>query len=324
MREYRLIGQDGREFRSLVPGTLGGHRRTKVYGRLDCPGALRWIERGHYVSHRVFFADEPTAVAAGHRPCSRCLPGRVGVRTPFDAAALLSFLAARAVPGVERVERDAFHRGAVTIRFDAAGVTTGRRDVAAARRLVDADADPGEVVAALGDDELLGSLVRARPGLRVPGAFSAYEAAVRAIVGQAISVAAARAILGRLAAAGLFPDPGRLAEARPEDLPLPRVRALALIELARGRPLGEIRGVGPWTRDYVALRTGDRDVLLHGDLGVRRAMRRLGGPEDPRAIARIGERWAPYRSIATMHLWASLLPGAIRDLDAKACATPRS
>ena len=71
---YNLIGADGAAYESPTPGTLGGHRRSKVYGRLDCPGALRWIAEGHYVAHRVFFADEPTAAAAGYRPCARCLP----------------------------------------------------------------------------------------------------------------------------------------------------------------------------------------------------------------------------------------------------------
>ena len=71
---YRLVGRDGREYESAEPGTLGGHRRTKIYGRLDCPGALRWIARGHYVGHRVFFADEDTAIAAGYRPCANCMP----------------------------------------------------------------------------------------------------------------------------------------------------------------------------------------------------------------------------------------------------------
>jgi methylphosphotriester-DNA--protein-cysteine methyltransferase len=71
---YTLIGADGAAYESRTPGTLGGHRRSKVYGRLDCPGALRWIAKGHYVAHRVFFADEPTAAAAGYRPCARCLP----------------------------------------------------------------------------------------------------------------------------------------------------------------------------------------------------------------------------------------------------------
>ena len=73
---YTLIGADGRPFASERAGTLGGHRRTKVYGRLDCAGALRWITRGHYVRHRVFFADEATAIAAGYRPCANCMPER--------------------------------------------------------------------------------------------------------------------------------------------------------------------------------------------------------------------------------------------------------
>ena len=75
-RRYRLIGPDGVEVRSSTPGTLGGHRRNRVYGRLDCPSALRWIARGHYVRQRVFFADEETAIAAGFRPCAVCLPER--------------------------------------------------------------------------------------------------------------------------------------------------------------------------------------------------------------------------------------------------------
>jgi methylphosphotriester-DNA--protein-cysteine methyltransferase len=73
-KTYTLIGADGRPYQSAVPGTLGGHRRTKGYGRLDCPAALRWIAKGHYVRHRVFFADEATAIAAGYRPCAVCLP----------------------------------------------------------------------------------------------------------------------------------------------------------------------------------------------------------------------------------------------------------
>ncbi|MEV0115731.1 metal-binding protein [Streptomyces sp. NPDC050844] len=71
---YTLCGPDGKPYRSSTPGTLGGHRRGRLYGRLDCPSALRAIARGHYVAHRVFFADEATAIAAGHRPCAVCLP----------------------------------------------------------------------------------------------------------------------------------------------------------------------------------------------------------------------------------------------------------
>ena len=73
-KKYKLIGPDGKEYLSDVKGTLGGHRRLKIYGRLDCPSALRYIARGQYVPHRVFFADEDTAIAAGYRPCAVCMP----------------------------------------------------------------------------------------------------------------------------------------------------------------------------------------------------------------------------------------------------------
>jgi methylphosphotriester-DNA--protein-cysteine methyltransferase len=76
MKRYMLIRADGTTYLSSVPGTIGGHRATRIYGRLDCPSALRAIANGGYVTHRVFFADEDTAVAAGYRPCARCLPER--------------------------------------------------------------------------------------------------------------------------------------------------------------------------------------------------------------------------------------------------------
>jgi methylphosphotriester-DNA--protein-cysteine methyltransferase len=76
MSHYRLIGKDGTSYESAAPGTLGGHKATRIYGRLDCPSALRALANGGYVTHRVFFADEATAVAAGYRPCARCLPER--------------------------------------------------------------------------------------------------------------------------------------------------------------------------------------------------------------------------------------------------------
>ena len=73
MKEYKLIGRDGKPYLSTVPGRMGGHRKLKIYGRLDCPSALRYIAKGHYVEHRVFFADEETAIAAGYRPCGICM-----------------------------------------------------------------------------------------------------------------------------------------------------------------------------------------------------------------------------------------------------------
>ena len=316
---YTLIGPDGRPRPSALPGTLGGHRRTRVYGRLDCPGALRWIARGHYVAHRVFFADEATALAAGYRPCGTCLRDRhrewktgrmdvrIPMRPPFDHAHLLGFLAARAVPGVETVRGQSLQRDGYCVRFADDHVLVEGADADAVRRVravVDADADPAVLLDALGDDPHVGPLVRARPGLRCPGAFDAYEVAVRAIVGQQVSVAGARTVLGRMAAAGLFPRREGLAAARAEDLPMPAVRARALIALAQGAPLDAIKGVGPWTRAYVALRCGDRDVLLDGDLIVRRVAARLGAPGEARALSAHGERWSPWRSYVTHHLWA--------------------
>jgi methylphosphotriester-DNA--protein-cysteine methyltransferase len=73
VKSYTLLGPDGRPYHSIAPGTWGGHRQSKIYGRLDCPSALRWIAKGHYVQHRVFFADEEVAIAAGYRPCGHCL-----------------------------------------------------------------------------------------------------------------------------------------------------------------------------------------------------------------------------------------------------------
>jgi hypothetical protein len=73
---YTLIGADGMPYESDTPGALGGHRRNKIYGTLDCAGAARWIAKGHYVKQRVFFADEATAIAAGYRPCAGCMPDK--------------------------------------------------------------------------------------------------------------------------------------------------------------------------------------------------------------------------------------------------------
>ena len=341
---YTLTGPDGRPRRSRSPGTLGGHRRNRGYGRLDCPAALRWLAKGHYAPHRVFFADEATALAAGYRPCATCLPDRYGAwkagrlavelrpRGPFDAAHLLGFLAARAVPGVEAVDGQAYRRslalpgGAATVelafaarRVIASFAVAERRDVhegvRRVRRVLDLDADMAGVRRTLGGDPLLGPLVRARPGIRSPGTVDAEEIAVRAVVGQQVSVAGARTVLGRLAAehgvplpaplpgvTRLFPRATALAGG---DLPLPRTRARALAALAEADPasdrLTSIPGIGPWTAGYVAMRLGDPDVLLPSDLVVRRA---LEGTDVDAA------RWSPFRSYATHHLWAAAATAA--------------
>jgi AraC family transcriptional regulator, regulatory protein of adaptative response / DNA-3-methyladenine glycosylase II len=168
--------------------------------------------------------------------------------------------------------------------------------------------------------------------VRVPGHVDAVELAVRAVLGQQVSVTAAATLAGRLVArygeplarprggiTRLFPTARALMHA--EDLPMPRARARALVglagALAEGRVqldgdpaqararLLELPGIGPWTADYIAMRVlGDRDVFLASDLGVRRALRRLGLDDRPDAAARLAQRWAPYRAYAMLALWA--------------------
>jgi AraC family transcriptional regulator, regulatory protein of adaptative response / DNA-3-methyladenine glycosylase II len=249
---------------------------------------------------------------------------------PFDGEALLAFLAARAIDGVEAVRDGTYHRAlalpgglatiALTPRPDGVDAEWALADpgdephaIAVARALFGLDEDPAAVRAALGDDPVLGPLVRARPGLRVPGAPSGFEAAVRAVVGQQISVAAARRLLSHLVAhtgGGAFPTPAALAAAPDEAFKMPRSRARTLRELALADPplatpadaarLTALYGIGPWTAGYVALRLGDPDVFLDGDVAVRTSLARLG------ATTADAPRWAPHRSQAVLHLWANL------------------
>jgi AraC family transcriptional regulator of adaptative response / DNA-3-methyladenine glycosylase II len=214
--------------------------------------------------------------------------------------------------------------------------------VARCRRLLDLDADPEAIAAQLEPDRVLGALVRDRPGMRVPGCVEGFEIAIRAIVGQQVSVPAARTVLGRLAArygeplaepAGpvthRFPAPEALAEVDPAELPFPRRRADALRALARlavddgvrfdagadsAAALGallEIPGVGPWTASYVAMRAfADPDAFLPTDVGVRHGLKRLG--VGPGRAVEVAEAWRPWRSYAVMQLWAgdSRAPGS--------------
>ena len=279
---------------------------------------------------------------------------RLAVRPPFAADRLLSFLSARAVPGIEDVSGRTYRRSVRTadgvgrrleLTVDPSGPSmllsvpgadvAGREPpglVEAAVRLFDLDADPPAIDASLSADPALAPLVSAAPGTRLPGAVDGFELAVRAIVGQQVSVAGARATLGRivarlgtpLAGAGplthLFPTPGALASR--EDLPMPVARAAAIRELARRVDAGEldlsagadlraaraglgaIPGVGPWTVGYVAMRAlRDADAFPTGDLGVRHGFAALGLADDARSIAARAERWRPWRAYAVMHLW---------------------
>ena len=297
---------------------------------------------------RETYALTPSALRGRTRPAAATgdVELRLAVREPFDGAALLDFLRVRAVPGVEEVTGDTYRRtlrlpggpGVVALTPAPSYVRCVLRlhdlaDLSVAvercRRLLDLDADPLAVADALGGDPVLGPLVAKRPGLRVPGAVDGAEIAVRAVLGQQVSVAAARTVAGRLTAAygtllaepdggltHLFPAPDALAGA---DIPCPAKRATALrglcaalaigtLDLDRGTDrqaaydaLVALPGIGPWTASYVALRAlGDPDAFLPADLGVRHALAALG--TDVSAT----ESWRPWRSYALLHLWTSL------------------
>jgi AraC family transcriptional regulator of adaptative response / DNA-3-methyladenine glycosylase II len=247
---------------------------------------------------------------------------RLSTDRPFDGDAVLTFLAARAIDGVEEVVDGAYRRTLALPGGDATIALTPRADgveldgppeaAPVARALFGLDQDPAAILGTLGDDPVLGPLVRARPGLRVPGAVSGWELAVRAVVGQQVSVAAARRLLGRLAehAGGRFPTPAALLAAPDDAFRMPRTRIRTLRELAAADPpletpadaraLTALYGIGPWTAGYVALRLGDPDVFLDGDVAVRTSLARLG------ATTADAPRWAPHRSHAVLHLWVNL------------------
>jgi AraC family transcriptional regulator, regulatory protein of adaptative response / DNA-3-methyladenine glycosylase II len=231
---------------------------------------------------------------------------RASYRTPFDWNGLLAWLATRAIPGVELIEDNTYIRGGVRVWHEDGAVHTNG-EVARVRRLFDLDADPAAIHAALHCDRMLGPTLRKRPGVRVPGAWDPFELAVRAIVGQQVSVAGARTILGRIAAAHTL-TPERLAEVTVEGMPRKRaetIRNLARAVVAREVILGEsdltqLPGIGPWTASYIAMRLGDRDAFPAGDL----VLRRNAGNLTERELLRLSERWRPYRAYAALLLWS--------------------
>lgn len=279
-------------------------------------------------------------------------PGTLEVRLrhrgPLDAGAWLEHVAARAVPGVEEVVDGVVRRvlpgragpvlASLTVTPAGAAARLALPDLGELTRAVgrlrgwaDLDADPARVDEVLAADPRLAPLVAARPGLRVPGSVDGGELAVRAVLGQQVSVAAARTLTGRLVAAlgeptpwGLrsFPTPAALRSAgvdRLRAVGLTEARALSLHALAaaldEGLDLGPgadrevaraalaaLPGVGPWTVEYVALRAlGDPDAFPAHDLVLRRVL----GVSDAREAAARAERWRPWRGYAAQHLWTS-------------------
>jgi len=270
---------------------------------------------------------------------------------------MLAHLAARVIRGVESVEAGRYLRSvvengedgtidvghvperralAVTIRFP--NVRALPAIVTRVKRLFDVAADVDAIGAQLSTDAALASLIGRRPGLRVPGAWDGFECAVRAVLGQQVSVMAARRLAGALLATCgrratngdgehvgmLFPDPARLAAATLDGLGMPRARKATLIALAQAAVrdpglfepaatleqavarLCAIPGIGEWTAHYIALRAlHETDAFPAADAGLLRAAEAIGIAARPQALLARAEAWRPWRAYAAQHLWAS-------------------
>jgi AraC family transcriptional regulator of adaptative response / DNA-3-methyladenine glycosylase II len=261
---------------------------------------------------------------------------RFAYRPPFAFASLLGFLGARAIPGLERVEgaryvreldggrvaiEDDPSRGSLVARIELAG-TRGLRDAAESVRAVfDVRANLREIEAHLARSARLAPLARRCRGVRVPGAWDGFELAVRAILGQQVTVKGATTIAGRLVARFGPPRAEVLADADLSAIGLTRARAETIralaravcdgrVSLERGAPtdaleaaFAAIPGLGPWTAGYVAMRAlGDPDAFPTGDLALVRA----AGAPSARALGELAEAWRPWRAYAAMWLWESL------------------
>jgi AraC family transcriptional regulator, regulatory protein of adaptative response / DNA-3-methyladenine glycosylase II len=309
------------------------------------------------------FRAPPTELRARRRVADRLVADgglrlRLPFRGPLDVDAMLRYFAARAIPGVESVDlASGVYRRTIVVDGDpgvlevAAGEQPDHLLLVAhlphweglihvvdrCRRLFGLDLDVEEATAALWADPVVGPLVAARPGLRVPGTWDGFETGVRAVLGQQVSVAGATTLAGRLverlgepvpglqALGGLartFPSPATLAAADLDGLGLTGARRTALRSFAEAvatdavrldgsvgldelvRSLEALPGFGPWTAQYLALRLGERDAFPAGDLGLRRAHDRLAAPGAP-PLAAAAESWRPWRPLAAVHLWTA-------------------
>ncbi|WP_447041181.1 AlkA N-terminal domain-containing protein [Streptomyces sp. DSM 118878] len=298
-------------------------------------------------------APKRAAAGAAASGTSGAISLRLPFRAPLNPDNLFGHLIATGVPGVEEWRGGAYRRTlslpyghgivALTPHPDHIGCRlslTDLRDLTIAisrcRRLLDLDADPAAIDGLLRDDPLLAPLVDKAPGRRVPRTVDEAELAVRAVLGQQVSTAAARTHAARLVIAHgepvddpegglthLFPGPRRLASLDPESLALPRSRRTTLTTLVRhlaegGIGLGsgsgweeararlaELPGFGPWTVEVIAMRAlGDPDAFLPSDLGIRRSARGLGLPHTPAALTARAAAWRPWRAYAVQYLWA--------------------
>ena len=303
---------------------------------------------------REVFATTPGELRSRAGRDRSSTPGEVTLhlpaRAPFAGDEVLAFLGARAVTGVEQHADGVFRRtlrlphGPGVVALEA--VTDGLRchlrladlrDLGPAiqrcRRLTDLDADAPGIAGALGDDPVVGPAVRHRPGRRVPGTVDGGELAVRAVLGQQVSLAAARRLMAALVAAagdttGIddpdvplhFPTAHAVRDAA-ATLRMPQARRDTVVQLASALAEGDvaldtgtdpraavnaltgIRGIGPWTTGYVAMRAlADPDALPTGDAAVRRALASCGVAPD--RTPDVTGRWRPWRAYAVMHMWA--------------------
>jgi AraC family transcriptional regulator of adaptative response / DNA-3-methyladenine glycosylase II len=324
-------------------------------------GSLRQFNR----ACQDVFRASPRALRARRRKTDRLVAdGGLLLRLPFRGAldweATIAYLAARAIPGVEHVSDLTYRR---TIRIgDDPGVlelSPGASDhlvlrahlphweelihiVERARRLPNLDLDMKEPIQELSGDPLVGPLLRARPGLRPPGTWDAFETGVRAIIGQEVSIAAANTTVGRMVGrladpvGGLqrlglthtFPSAETLASADLSGVGLPSTKAAAIRSFARSVATGAVRldrsvsldrlvesitaipGVEPGTAQHLAIRLGEPDAYPTTDLGLQRALSRLIR-ESSVPLPEVTERWRPWRAVAATHLWmADALPRA--------------
>jgi AraC family transcriptional regulator, regulatory protein of adaptative response / DNA-3-methyladenine glycosylase II len=282
---------------------------------------------------------------------------RLQYRPPLDGDTLLAYLAKRAIPGVEEVVDRRYRRtvvlphsrgiielepaektNAILLRLQLSDLSDLSMLVQRCRQFFDLDAVPGAIADVLGADPLLAPLVAAHPGLRIPGTVNGFELAVRAILGQQISIAGTRTMASRLVAAlgeplkqpqgplsHFFATPQALAQADLQGLGLTKGRITALralvyaivddgLELDHNTDrdqtitrLLQLPGIGPWTASYIAMRAlGDPDAFPLTDLGLQRAFEQQGVAADRRSIEKRAEAWRPWRGYAAHHLWACL------------------
>ena len=249
---------------------------------------------------------------------------------PYDWPAFLRFVRPRAIRGIERVDDDRYNRSGITVRklpdrdrlVATNAATNAARSIASqVRFFFDLDADPRPIAAHLAKSRLLKKIVERHPGLRVPRCWDPFELAVRAMLGQQVTVKGASTLAGRLVEQFGPPQAPILADADIAAIGLPKARAESIRGFARavcdqrirfdgavssqemiGR-MCELPGIGPWTANYIAMRAlGDPDAFPASDLGLLKAAR----ASSPRKLAELAERWRPWRSYAAMYLWESL------------------